>query len=62
MSIESPAPPSRPSPPANDPDRLTANLRIFVFVAIFLLLLAGALWLIMREEKRRATRCAAASR
>ncbi|HOU21846.1 MAG TPA: tetratricopeptide repeat protein [Kiritimatiellia bacterium] len=53
MSIESPAPPSRPSPPANDPDRLTANLRIFVFVAIFLLLLAGALWLIMREEKRR---------
>ncbi len=41
--------------PTPDPLRVAANRRIFVFVTIFTLLLAGALWLVLREEKRRGT-------
>ncbi len=37
-----------------DPLRTAANRRIFVFVTVFTLLLAGALWLVLREEKRRS--------
>ena len=33
--------------------RAAANRRIAVFVGVFSLLLAGALWLVLREEKRR---------
>ena len=40
-------------PPAPDPLRAAANRRIFVFVTVFALLLVGALWLVLREEKRR---------
>ena len=50
------APESAPPPPAPNPDdslRQAANRRIYVFVAVFTLLLAGALWLVLREEKRR---------
>ena len=50
------APESAPPPPAPSPDdslRQAANRRIYVFVAVFTLLLAGALWLVLREEKRR---------
>ena len=53
MTTETPPTPHHPGPPSADPSRTTANLRIFVFVAIFFLLLAGALWLVLREEKRR---------
>ena len=48
--------PHRPAPvPEPDELRAAANRRIFVFVAVFTLLLAGALWLVLREEKRRGT-------
>ena len=44
-------------PPAPDSAdaalRAAANRRIAVFVGVFSLLLAGALWLVLREEKRR---------
>ncbi len=47
-------PPHRPDPlPEADELRTAANRRIFAFVAVFTLLLAGALWLVLREEKRR---------
>ena len=46
-----------PQPPAPDSAdaalRAAANRRIAVFVGVFSLLLAGALWLVLREEKRR---------
>ena len=45
-------PPTAPKP--DDPLRTAANRRIFVFVAVFTLLLAGAIALVMREEKRRS--------
>lgn len=51
------APESAPPPPPPSPDdslRQAANRRIYVFVAVFTLLLAGALWLVLREEKRRS--------
>lgn len=49
-------PPHRPDPlPESDELRTAANRRIFAFVAIFTLLLAGALWLVLREEKRRGS-------
>ena len=49
-------PPHRPDPvPEPDELRTAANRRIFAFVAVFTLLLAGALWLVLREEKRRGT-------
>lgn len=48
-----PLPHSPPPPSEGDPLRAAANRRIAVFVAIFTLLLAGALWLVLREEKRR---------
>ena len=44
-------PPAAPKP--DDPLRAAANRRIFAFVAVFTLLLAGAIALVMREEKRR---------
>jgi tetratricopeptide (TPR) repeat protein len=44
--------PPDPARPA-DPQRTAANRRIAVFVAVFTLLLAGAIALVMREEKRR---------
>ena len=48
--------PHRPDPvPEPDELRRAANRRIFAFVAVFTLLLAGALWLVLREEKRRGT-------
>ena len=48
-------PPAEPGPvPPTDPLRTAANLRIFAFVTVFTLLLAGALALVMREEKRRS--------
>lgn len=51
-----PPPPSHPNPaPATDPLRTAANWRIFAFVVVFTLLLAGALWLVLREEKRRGS-------
>lgn len=43
-----------PSPQRIDPLRTAANRRIFVFVTVFTLLLAGAILLVMREEKRRS--------
>jgi len=46
------APPPSPHP-AGDPQRTAVNRRIGVFVAVFTLLLAGAIALILREEKRR---------
>ena len=49
-------PPHRPDPvPEPDALRAAANRRIFTFVAIFTLLLVGALGLVLREEKRRGT-------
>ena len=42
-----------PKPPI-DPLRAAANRRIFVFVTVFTLLLAGAIALVLREEKRRS--------
>ena len=49
-------PPSHPDPvPETDALRSAANRRILAFVAVFTLLLAGALWLVLREEKRRGT-------
>ncbi|MGD9611660.1 MAG: tetratricopeptide repeat protein [Kiritimatiellia bacterium] len=49
-------PPHRPDPvPEPDELRAAANRRIFTFVAIFTLLLVGALGLVLREEKRRGT-------
>ena len=49
-------PPSHPDPvPETDALRSAANRRILAFVAVFTLLLAGALWLVLREEKRRST-------
>lgn len=42
------------TPPPDDPLRTAANRRIFVFVAVFTLLLVGAIALVMREEKRRS--------
>ncbi len=43
-----------PSPPAPvDSQRSAANRRIAVFVTVFTLLLAGAVALVLREEKRR---------
>ena len=49
-------PPSHPDPvPETDALRTAANRRIFMFVAVFTLLLVGALWLVLREEKRRST-------
>ena len=49
-------PPAHPDPiPETDSLRAAANRRIFTFVAVFTLLLAGALWLVLREEKRRST-------
>jgi tetratricopeptide (TPR) repeat protein len=48
--------PHRPDPvPEPDELRAAANRRIFTFVAIFTLLLVGALGLVLREEKRRGT-------
>ena len=48
-------PPATPGPvPPADPLRTAANLRIFAFVTVFTLLLAGALALVLREEKRRS--------
>ncbi|MDY0144931.1 MAG: tetratricopeptide repeat protein [Kiritimatiellia bacterium] len=44
-----PAPPSDPV----DPQRAAANRRMGVFITIFILLLIGSIWLVMREEKRR---------
>jgi tetratricopeptide (TPR) repeat protein len=53
MTPNVPHPPHlAPKPP--DPLRTATNRRIFVFVTAFSLLLAGALWLVMREEKRRS--------
>lgn len=49
-----PSPSPRPAPPP-DPMRAAANRRVFVFVATFTLLLAGAIALVMREEKRRGS-------
>jgi tetratricopeptide (TPR) repeat protein len=49
-----PPPEPKPAPPS-DPLRTAANLRIFVFVTVFTLLLAGAIALVMREEKRRSS-------
>lgn len=43
-----------PPKPAADPARAAAYRRIFVFVAVFTLLLVGAIALVMREEKRRS--------
>ena len=44
-----------PKPPKiEDPLRTAANRRILVFVTVFTLLLAGAIALVMREEKRRS--------
>ena len=49
-------PPTAPHPhPPADPLRTAANRRIFVFVTVFTLLLAGSLALVMREEKRRSS-------
>ena len=49
-------PPAHPDPvPETDPLRAAATRRIIVFVVVFTLLLAGALWLVLREEKRRST-------
>ena len=49
-------PPPHPDPvPDTDQLRAAANRRIVVFVVVFTLLLAGALWLVLREEKRRGT-------
>ena len=49
-------PPPRPDLlPEADALRTAANRRIFTFVAIFTLLLVGALWLVLREEKRRGS-------
>ena len=49
-------PPAHPDPvPETDSLRAAANRRIFTFVVVFTLLLAGALWLVLREEKRRST-------
>ena len=49
-------PPAHPDPvPETDSLRAAANRRIFTFVAVFTLLLVGALWLVLREEKRRST-------
>ncbi|MGD9782186.1 MAG: tetratricopeptide repeat protein [Kiritimatiellia bacterium] len=42
------------APQPDDPLRTAANRRIFVFVAVFTLLLVGAIALVMREEKRRS--------
>ena len=51
-----PHPPPHSDPvPAPDPLRTAANRRIVVFVVVFSLMLAGALWLVLREEKRRGT-------
>lgn len=50
-----PRPHPHPPPDTGDPLRAAANRRIAAFVAIFTLLLAGALWLVLREEKRRGT-------
>ncbi|MDY0148761.1 MAG: tetratricopeptide repeat protein [Kiritimatiellia bacterium] len=47
--MSSPAPPSGPV----DPQRAAANRRMGVFVTVFILLLAGSLALVLREEKRR---------
>lgn len=43
-----------PAPTEPDPLRTAATRRIFVFVTVFTLLLVGALWLVLREEKRRS--------
>ncbi len=49
-------PPAQPDPvPETDPLRSAANRRIFAFVTVFVLLLAGAVWLVMHEEERRGT-------
>ena len=53
MTVHSPSPPD--PVPENDALRTAANRRIFTFVAVFTLLLVGALWLVLREEKRRST-------
>ncbi len=45
-------PPHNPPPPA-DAQRAAANRRIAVFVVVFACMLAGAIWLVLREEKRR---------
>ncbi len=37
-----------------DLQQRAANRRIFTFVLVFALLLAGSLWLVLREEKRRS--------
>ena len=51
-----PHPPPHSDPvPVPDPLRTAANRRIVVFVVVFSLMLAGALWLVLREEKRRGT-------
>ncbi len=49
--MTSPTPHPVPQPP--DPLRTAATRRIVVFVTVFTLLLAGSLWLVLREEKRR---------
>ena len=49
MAAEAPHPPKSP-----DPLRAAANRRIAVFVAVFALLLVGAIALVLREERRRA--------
>jgi tetratricopeptide (TPR) repeat protein len=49
-----PTPDSELIPPI-DPMRTAANRRILVFVTVFTLLLAGAVWLVLREEKRRSS-------
>lgn len=53
MPAETPHPPPHPIPPA-DLQQRAANRRIFTFVLVFALLLAGSLWLVLREEKRRS--------
>ncbi len=49
---------NHPTPdPAQVPDplRTAANRRILVFVVVFTLLLAGAVWLVLHEEQRRSS-------
>lgn len=42
-----------PPPPAHDPARAAANRRILAFVALFMLLLGGSVWLVLHQEKVR---------
>ncbi len=53
MTAQPPTHPAPDSPPNSF--RTAANRRIFVFITIFTLLLASAVALVMREEKRRSS-------